>query len=80
MATGLFDTSPEASIDGVDGEGRYRAIAGTAIAAAVLAVLSPVAFLDWSLTAVPAVGLVLGLLAYRTITQRPEDFTGRPLA
>jgi hypothetical protein len=80
MATGLFDTSPEASIDGADGDGRYRAIAGTAIAAAVLAALSPVAFIDWSLSAVPAVGLVLGLLAYRTITQRPEDFTGRPLA
>jgi hypothetical protein len=80
MATGLFDTSPPESIDDADGEGRYRAVAGTAIAAAVLAALSPLAFIDWSLTAVPALGLVLGILAYRTITQRPEAFTGRALA
>lgn len=80
MAAGLFDTSPRESIDDADGEGRYRAVAGTAIAAAVLAALSPLVFIDWSLTAVPALGLVLGILAYRTITQRPEAFTGRTLA
>jgi hypothetical protein len=80
MATGLFDTSPRDTLDDADGEGRYRAVAGTAIAAAVLAALSPLAFIDWSLTAVPALGLVLGILAYRTITQRPEAFTGRTLA
>jgi hypothetical protein len=80
MATGLFDASPQESIDAATGDGRYRAVAGTAIAAAVLAVLSPLAFIDWSLTAVPALGLLLGTLAYRTITQRPDEFTGRPLA
>ena len=77
MATGLFDTSPQASLDSEDGDSRYRAIAGTAIAAAVLAALSPLAFIAWALTAVPALGLLLGLAAYRTITRRPEDFTGQ---
>ena len=74
MPAGLFDT------DGQDAEVRYRAIAGTAIAAAVAAALSPLAFFDWSLAVVPILGIVLGTLAYRTISQRPDEFTGRPLA
>jgi len=74
MPTGLFDT------DAQDAEVRYRAIAGTAIAAAVAAALSPLAFFDWSLAVVPTVGIVLGGLAYRTIAQRPDEFTGQPLA
>jgi len=83
MPTGLFDTAGQESLDSTDGqnaEGSYRAVAGTAIAAAVAAALSPLAFFDWSLTVVPAVGIVLGAMAYRTITQRPDVFIGRPLA
>lgn len=83
MTAGLFDTAGHESLDRTDGqdaEGRYRAIAGTAIAAAVVAALSPLAFLDWSLAVVPILGVVLGIMAYRTVTQRPDEFTGRPLA
>jgi hypothetical protein len=83
MPAGLFDTAGQEPLDHADGqdaEGRYRAVAGTAIAAALAAALSPLAFLDWSLVVVPILGVVLGTLAYRTITQRPEEFTGRPLA
>jgi hypothetical protein len=83
MTAGLFDTTAQESIDGgnsPDGEGRYRAVAGTAIAAAVVAVLSPLAFFDWWLAVVPMLGLVLGAMAYRTISQRPDEFIGRPLA
>jgi len=83
MPAGLFDTAgqkPLDSTDGQDAEGSYRAVAGTAIAAAVAAALSPLAFFDWSLTVVPAVGIVLGAMAYRTIAQRPDVFIGRPLA
>jgi len=83
MPTGLFDTDRQESPDGMDaqnGDGRYRAIPPTAIAAAVLAVLSPLAFFDWPLAAVPVLGIVLGAIAYRTISQQPEDFTGRSLA
>ena len=67
-------------MDAQNGDGRYRAIPPTAIAAAVLAVLSPLAFFDWPLAAVPVLGIVLGAIAYRTISQQPEDFTGRSLA
>jgi hypothetical protein len=83
MPAGLFDAAGQEPLDRTDGleaDVRYRAIAGTAIAAAIAAVLSPLAFLDWALTAVPVLGVVLGTLAYRTITQRPDEFTGRPLA
>ena len=82
MPAGLFDTAPKQSPDDVDvrdGEGHYRAIPPTAIAAMVLAVLSPVAFFDWPLAVVPVLGIVLGGLAYRLISQRPEDLTGRSL-
>ena len=83
MPTGLFDTAGQEPLDstnGQDAEGSYRAVAGTAIAAAVTAALSPLAFFDWSLAVVPVVGIVLGAMAYRTIAQRPDVFIGRPLA
>jgi len=82
MPAGLFDTAPKESPDDADvrdGEGHYRAIPPTAIAAAVLAFLSPLAFIDWPLAVVPILGIVLGWLAYRTISQQPENFTGRSL-
>jgi hypothetical protein len=82
MPAGLFDTARQESPDGIDsqgGDGHYRAIPPTAIAAAVLAVLSPLAFVDWPLAVVPTLGIVLGTLAYRTISRQPEDFTGRSL-
>lgn len=83
MTAGLFDTAGQESLDRTDGqnaEGGYRAVAGTAIAAAIAAALSPLAFLDWSLAAVPILGIVLGVIAYRTVSSRPDEFTGRPLA
>jgi hypothetical protein len=81
MATGLSessDSSSEQRPDDVDG--RYRAIAGAAIAAAVAALLSPLAFFDWWLAIVPILGIVLGVLAVRTIAVRPDEYIGRPLA
>ncbi len=83
MPAGLFDTAGQEPLDstnGQDAEGSYRAVAGTAIAAAVTAALSPLVFFDWSLAVVPVVGIVLGAMAYRTIAQRPDVFIGRPLA
>ncbi|NBW96398.1 MAG: hypothetical protein EBR28_06630 [Planctomycetia bacterium] len=81
MASSLFEPSgavpdPTAS-DAVE---RYRAIAGTAIAAAVLGLLSPLAFLDWWLAIMPVLGFVLGIVACRDIAARPTELVGRPLA
>jgi len=83
MAGGMFDSSAT-GLDDVaveaDGEGRYRAVAGTAIAAAIVAALSPLAFFDWWLIVVPVIGIVLGILGLRAIRQRPDEFVGVPLA
>ena len=81
MANGLFDTprSPAEPAPAEVGD-RYRAIAGTAIAAAVLAVLSPLAFLDWWLAVVPVLGFVLAIVARRDIRARPTELVGMPLA
>jgi hypothetical protein len=45
-----------------------------------VAVLSPLAFLNWSLVAVPVIGLVLAGVALRDVTHRSEAVTGLGLA
>ena len=82
MASGLFD-SPATALGGQEvgsDEHAYRALAGTAIAAGTLALLSPLAFVDWWLLTVPAIGIILGLVAWRDIARRPEALTGVRLA
>jgi hypothetical protein len=76
---GALDGDAVQAADGTDAAA-YRAVAGTAIAAAILAALSPLAFLDWWLVAVPLLGIVFGILGLRTIRQRPDEFTGTRLA
>jgi hypothetical protein len=78
MAAGLFDSTHDTPV--APAEDQYRAIAGAAIAAAVAAALSPLAFIDFGLAAVPFLGIVLGLVALRTITRRPDELIGRTLA
>lgn len=83
MATGLFETPrpiPEPTVAPADPADRYRALGGATIAAAALALVSPLAFLDWWLLVVPVLGMVLGVVALRDIAARPEDLTGRPLS
>lgn len=82
MATGLFDTpaSGAASDTAADAADSYRAINGVTVAAAVLAVLSPLAFLDWWLTVVPLFAIVLGGVALRDIASRPTELTGGRIA
>jgi len=81
MAGGLFDTSEPAADAGLppldDG---YRAFGGVTIAAAVLALLSPLAFVDWWLLSVPVLAAVLGLVGWRDILARPDVLTGKWLA
>jgi hypothetical protein len=83
MSTGLFD-SPTLPLDRhlhtVSDDESYRSLSGAAIAAICVAVLSPLAFLNWSLVAVPFMGLVLSGVALRDIRQRSEAVTGLGLA
>ena len=83
MATGLFDSPPHLAGPDVGPaplEDTYRAVSGVAIAATILALTSPLAFVDWWLAVVPVIGIVLGLVAVRDIARRPTELTGRPLA
>ena len=82
-SSGLFD-APLRTADRENGAGEaadgYRSLSGTAIAAAVFALLAPLAFLDWWLLALPVVSVVLGAVALRDIARRPDVLEGRRLA
>jgi len=83
MSTGLFDSPSlplERHLRSVSGDETYRSLSGAAIAAVCVAVLSPLAFLNWSLVAVPFMGLVLAGVALRDVRQRSEAVTGLGLA
>jgi hypothetical protein len=83
MSTGLFD-SPRAPLTPARPSNPepelYRAISGTAIAAAAVAVLSPLVLLGWSFAAVPALGMVLAGAALFDVARRPGAVTGGGLA
>jgi hypothetical protein len=83
MSTGLFDSPPAPLTPARPAEPEpdlYRAISGTAIAAAAVALLSPLVVVGWSFAAVPVVGLVLAVAALGDIARRPAAVTGRGLA
>lgn len=81
MASGLFDSPGSLAPAAItDGDERYRAIGGAVVAAAVLGLLSPLAFLDWWLAVVPVLGIVLGLVACRDIAARPTELGGGRIA
>jgi hypothetical protein len=69
MAAGLFESSSRgdpAARPPTDEPNQYQALASTAIAAIVLGLLSPLAFVDWWLAVVPILGFVLGLVALKS--------------
>ena len=83
MSTGLFQSPrPASGADEplLDTAERYRAISGTTIVSGLLAIVSPLSFLDWWLVVVPIMSIVLGLIAYREIQRRSDELTGKPLA
>jgi hypothetical protein len=83
MSTGLFDSPPAPLTPAHPAPAEpdlYRAISGTAIAAAAVAVLSPLVLIGWSFAAVPVVGLVLAAAALGDISRRPTAVAGRGLA
>jgi hypothetical protein len=83
MSAGLFESPPRsesrpAAAPGA-GDG-YRSLSGVALAAAALAAFAPLALVDWWLTVVPTLAIVLGTVALRDIHRRPLELTGRSLA
>lgn len=82
MATGLFDSPAPTDLlahEAAAGES-YRSVSGVTVASAALALLSPLAFLDWWLAVVPLFGMVLGGVALRDIALRPAEVTGKGLS
>ena len=57
-------------------ETSYRSLSGIAVASVVAGALSAVTFIDWSLAAVPFLGIVLGWIAIRRIRRNPEESIG----
>lgn len=59
----------------------YRPLPAAAVAGCLLGVVSIVALLEfWPTKALPAVGLVAGLVGLRQITQSPDEYSGRKVA
>lgn len=79
-STGLFDTPAPSATRAPEPTDEYRSLSGAAIAATVVAVLAPLAFIDWWLLAVPVAGIVLAGLALHDVARRPDVVTGRRLA
>jgi hypothetical protein len=59
----------------------YRPLPTAAVASCLLGVISIVALLEfWPTKALPAIGLIAGLIALRQIAQSPDEFSGRKVA
>jgi hypothetical protein len=59
---------------------QYRALSTAAVAGLIVGVLSPLAMLDWSLVAVPAIGVVLAAFAWWKVRRHSDELSGAGLA
>ncbi|HEY5312128.1 MAG TPA: DUF4190 domain-containing protein [Pirellulales bacterium] len=65
---------------GVEAEAAYRPLCTLAVASCLWAVVSLAAFADWSLTALPILGIVLGAWGWQRVRRHPDALAGRGLA
>jgi hypothetical protein len=65
---------------GVEAEAAYRPLSTLAVASCLWAVVSLAAVADWSLTALPVLGIVLGAWGWQRIRRHPDELAGRGLA
>ena len=59
---------------------QYRALSTASVASLILGLISPLAILDWTLVAVPAIGVPLSLYALLTVRRHREELSGEGLA
>ena len=59
---------------------RYRALSTSAVASLVIGLLSCLALLDWSLVAIPLVGVALSSFAWWKVKRHRDELTGERLA
>jgi hypothetical protein len=74
-----LDTPPSPAYES-EGMVPYRALSALAVVSCVLGALSVLAFLDWTLAIVPAVGMVTGAIALWRIRKNPADMSGEGFA
>jgi hypothetical protein len=70
----------EVSEPQAEGEFAYRTLSSTAVLSMVVGLLSAAALLDWTMLAIPALGILIGFGAIRSIRRRPDELTGLGLA
>jgi hypothetical protein len=58
----------------------YRALSTAAVAGLIVGLLSVFALLDWTLIAIPAVGLLLSALAWAKVRRNRSELTGEKVA
>jgi len=73
------DTAPEAEAAFAP-ETSFRSVSRLAVVAMALAALGTLAFVDWTLLALPVLAVVLGVVALGQVRRAPERLTGRTLA
>ena len=66
--------------DDYDPADDYRAVSASAVAGLALAVLSPLAVLNWWLAIIPACATVVSFVGLRQVKKRPDEYTGSSLA
>ena len=69
--------SPESTAEQYE---QYRALSTSAVASLIVGLLSCLAFLDWTLVAIPVIGVPLSLLSLAKIKRRGNELTGLGLA
>ncbi|MGD9720078.1 MAG: hypothetical protein AB7O59_02550 [Pirellulales bacterium] len=59
---------------------QYRALSSAAVASLIVGLLSSLAILDWTLVAVPVIGVCLSLFAWAKVKRHADELTGAGLA
>lgn len=69
--------SPASAADAYE---QYRALSTSAVASLIVGLLSCLALFDWTLVAIPAVGMLLAVLSLVKIRRHRDELTGAGLA
>jgi hypothetical protein len=69
--------SPESAAEQYE---QYRALSTSAVASLIVGLLSCLAILDWTLVAIPVIGIPLSLLSLAKIKRHSDEMTGAALA
>jgi hypothetical protein len=80
MNVETLEQAAEPAAGGAEYYQQYKALSTAAVGSFVLGLASAMALFDWSLLAVPVVGIVLSLYAARQLRLRQAELTGGRLA